>query len=416
MTFSSKASRQVMLTLPLIFSFILLCYLPATAQFTVSGRLLNQADKRAVPDASVFFNNATIGTKTDNNGDFTLPKVKPGKYELIISVVGFDIYRQTLSVNNGPVNLGDLEISARPIALKEVSIRSGVNSIWQRNYQWFKDGFLGRSPLAKECKILNPDILDFDYKAKTDSLFASSSDFLVIENSALGYKVKYLIDYFVRCDSGRKIHYEGSVLFENMKGTPAQEKRWLKRRQEVYQGSAMHFLRSAIYDRLEEEGFSVFQYAIYDNPARPSDSLIEAKIKRFKNKIKSENSRYGDSLSYWLKKLKAPKILHSLLNFPLKGNEIISLTSQKGIYALGCENDGLYIMYNRIHYFPKSGSLGSLTSPYNDKKTLLNFDSPFVLFDNNGWVINPNALSITGAWSKNRVAGLLPTDYEPFSR
>ena len=415
MTFSSKATRQVILTLPIILSFIFLYDLPATAQYTVSGRLLNQADKKPIPDASVFFNNATIGTKTDNNGDFTLPNIKPGKYELIISVVGFDIYRQTVSVDNGRVDLGNLEISAKSIALKEVRIRSGTNSIWQRNYQWFKDGFLGTSSLAKDCKILNPDILDFDYKAKTDSLFASTSDFLVIENNALGYKIKYLVDNFVRCDSGRKIHYEGSVLFENMKGTPGQEKRWLKRRQEVYEGSAMHFLRSVICDCLDDEGFRVFQYAIYANPERPPDSLIEAKIKRFRNKIKSENSRYRDSLSFWVKKSKAPKILHSLLNFPLNGNEIVSRTRQKGIYALGCENDGLYIMYNKTHHFPKNGNLGFVANPYNDYSTLLNFNSPFVLFDNNGWIINPNALSITGAWGKSRVAGLLPTNYDPVS-
>jgi hypothetical protein len=413
---SFKIYRQVILTVSISLSLIFLCHLPVAAQFTVSGRLLNKADKKDVSDASVFFNNATIGAKTNNNGNFTLLNVKPGTYELIISIIGFDTYHQTIRVNDGPVNLGNLEISARPIALKEVRIRSVINSIWRRNYQWFKDGFLGTSSLANECKILNPEILDFDYKAKTDSLSASSDDFLVIENNALGYKIKYLIDYFVRCDSGRKIHYEGSVLFENMKGTPGQEKRWQKRRQEVYQGSAMHFLRSAIYNRLDDEGFRVFQYAIYSNPGRPSDSLIQAKIKRFRSKIKSENSRYRDSLTFWLKKSEFPKMLHSLLNFPLNGNEIVGRTDRKGIYTLGCENDGLYIMYNKTHHFPKNGNIDFLTSRYNDYSTLLNFNSLFVIFDSNGWVINPNGLAVIGAWSKNRVAGLLPTDYDPFQQ
>jgi hypothetical protein len=392
-------------------SFIVFCHLSVNAQFIIKGRVLNGVDKKVVANASVFLSNATIGTKTNADGNFILQNVKPGKYELVVSIIGFYTYHQTIVVNNSPLTLMDIEISVKTEVLKEVRIKSGVDAHWQRNYEWFKDGFLGTSSLAKKCKILNPGVLDFDYDEKTDSLTVTSGDFLIIENSALGYKVKYLVDSFVRGNYGQNIHYVGSVLFEPMEGTPSQEQRWLKRREKVYEGSVMHFLRSSLNNGIEDEGFRVFQYAIYANPDRPADSLIEAKINRYKN-LKSKDTRYRDSLSFWVRKSELPKKLHSLKNFPLNEKDIIRLTDQKGIYGLGCENDGLYITYNKTRRFPKKGDLTLLNSPYNNESTLLRFNSPYVLFDNNGWIINPNSISFTGLWSNNRVAGLLPVDYE----
>lgn len=405
--------RHAILRLSIGISLIILWQLPAAAQGRVSGKVISQADKKAVSHASVFLSNATIGTETDDKGNFVLLNVKPGKYEIVVSIVGFQTYHQPVTINNSRLDLGIIEVSPKPIILKEVRIRSGNNAAWQRNYQWFKEGFLGTTMLANACKIINPEALNFNYKTLTDTLTASTDDFLIIENNALGYRVKYLVEHFIRCDSGRKINYEGAVLFENMKGTSSQEKRWLKKRREVYEGSGMHFLRSAIADRLDEEGFRVFQYAIYANPAREPDSLIKAKISRFTKRIRSKNSIYRDSLSFWKNQLSLPKILHSLMHFPLNGGEFTGRTEQRGIYALGCENDGLYIIYNKDRHFPKNAGMGFLTNPDNDSHTLISFNSSFVFFDGNGWILDPASLSLTGAWTRNRVAGMLPTDYTP---
>jgi hypothetical protein len=70
-------------------------------------------------------------------------------------------------------------------------------------------------------------------------------------------------------------------------------------------------------------------------------------------------------------------------------------------------------MFSKVRNFPKNGNIGDLNSPYNNSSTLLTFNSLFALFDNNGWLIDPGSLSITGIWGKNKVAGLLPTDYDP---
>lgn len=394
--------------LPILWVWMLLFSLNAQSQ--VFGRIVNQADKAGIANASVFFDSATIGTTTDGKGQFTLPNVKPGKYNLVVTVLGFSPFKKELTIENSPIDLGTISLVPKPVALKEVRVVSN-NAVWQRNFEWFRTSFLGTTGLANDCKIVNPKILDMVYKSRSDSLIVTSDDFLVIENRDLGYRVKYLVDEFTRSDSGRKVHYQGPVLFEEMSGTPAQRNRWLKNRREVYEGSAMHFLRSALADRLDENGFRVFQYSIYSNPNRPPDSLISAKLQRFKKRTKSK--AYRDSLSYWTDKWKSPKILHALLNFPLTAAEVVRRTNQKGIFALSCENDGLYIIYDKNRHFPARGDMDFLTSRYNENSTLITINTLYVLFDNSGWVINPNEMSVTGAWTKNRVAGLLPLDYDP---
>ncbi|MDB5134414.1 MAG: hypothetical protein JWP37_1017, partial [Mucilaginibacter sp.] len=379
------------------------------------GKVINHADKKSVPNANVFLSNASVGDKTNSDGIFTLTHAKPGKYNLVVSIVGFETYHQAITVNNTSIALPDIEIRAKSIALQEVSIKPTQDPDRGRNYEWFKDEFLGTSDRAKDCKILNPEVLNLDYDDANSTLSASSYDFLIVENKALGYRVKYLLSSFIKDKNARKLHFEGSVLFEELKGTPAQQRRWLKSRQEVYEGSQMHFLRSVLSNRLDEEGFRVLQYASYENPERPPDSLIDAKIAFYK-KTRSSHKNYSDSLADWTKKSKRPKILKKLMSYPLQQADVVQLTDQKGIYALGCEYDALHITYNEEHHFPKNGRLNHLDDRANKETTIFNFNEPFVLFDRNGGILNLQSFSQVGAWGWDRVAELLPLDYEPLPK
>ena len=157
--------------------FILILPIECFAQWTISGRVIGHSDKKPVANASVFLSNATVGSKTADNGTFILYNAKPGKYELVVSVIGFETYRQTIIVSNSNISLPDILISSKTIALKEVSIKFKTDPNREKYYNLFKDEFLGTSEIAKECKILNPKILDLDYDDVTNTLTASSYDF-----------------------------------------------------------------------------------------------------------------------------------------------------------------------------------------------------------------------------------------------
>jgi hypothetical protein len=383
--------------------------------FAIKGKVLNGITKKPVADASVFLNNATVGDKTANDGTFILQNAKPGNYQLVISIIGFETYTQNISVNSD-INLRDILISPQTITLNEVKIKSKAIPQY---YKWFKDEFLGTSALANQCKILNPEVLDLSYDAAQSTLSASSQGFLEIENAALGYKIKYLLNDFSlenKDKNDKRLHFDGSALFEEMKGTRSQQRRWWERRKEVYKNSAMHFLRAALADQITNEGFRALRIARYANPERPADSLIEAKIAFYK-KLRSEKADLHDSLSYWIKKSRLKKIIEKMDLLPLKKEDIIKPTDQQGLFAIGFgrKTDELFITYNKNQFFNLKTNELQLTNDGNKENTLVSFAAPYAFFDNNGNIIVPGSLVFTGVWARERMAELLPVDYEPQS-
>ena len=193
-----------------------------------------------------------------------------------------------------------------------------------------------------------------------------------------------------------------------MKGSAGEERHWLQRRQEVYEGSQMHFLRSAMANGLERDGFRVLR--VMANPQRPAESVIREKLELY-GSLKNDK-RFRDSLNYWQKKASLPKLLDKLSTLSLKKEDIITGPDAHGLYTLGASGDALFITYNKYHHY-NHGGLSMLAAADNKDNTLLIFNSPATAFDKNGSLLNPAALAYEGAWSNNRVSALLPSDYEP---
>jgi hypothetical protein len=294
--------------------------------------------------------------------------------------------------------------------------------------------------LAEDCRIVNPEILDLYYDKKDDVLTASSGDFLKIKNNSLGYNIKYLVKDFkldnrpttkirlsstgsvliepIRDTIAKKFRlgYTGSILFEEMTGTTAQLKEWKKAREKVYRGSVMHFLRSLVENRLDEEGFKVLRLEEIENPDRPNDSLVQAKIIFYENQ-KSLGKNQRDSLSFWVKKAKLPKMVTKLNLTPLYKKDIVSYTAEPGQFALsaGKVNDQLFITYNARGNFDYNFRPEYINSPNNKETTLLKFRKGYAIFNSNGWMA-PDSVVFSGVWGVKRVPELLPLDYQPSSQ
>jgi len=73
---------------------ILLCFLfiqnSFSQQFYIRGRVTDGETQLPLKGASVYINNTTKGSITDNNGDFELGPFEPGRYEVVASYVGYD--------------------------------------------------------------------------------------------------------------------------------------------------------------------------------------------------------------------------------------------------------------------------------------------------------------------------------------
>ncbi len=342
-------------------------------QFQVTGKVVDKADQKPIPGASVFLSNASVGTATSPEGNFTLSNVRGGQYELVVSIVGYETYRQQIMVAEN-LSLATIQITIRISRLNEVTI--SPNAEWEHNYAMFKEEFLGVSVYAQDCKILNPEVLDLQYEKIGRVLSASSQDFLIIENNALGYRVKYLLNNFEKNYNEGSLYYTGSASFEDLQGKKSLLKRWTRNRLAVYKGSSMHFLRSVIADRVKEEGFQVLRLVRKPNP---------------------KYTGYGD------------KFIDAVDAHPLLTNAYAKPTDKKGLFVLTFD-DCLFVKYNGGRRFTDESTNEAGFGLIN---TTITFDKPYAAFDNNGIFIDPAATSFNGAWGRSRMASLLPVDYEP---
>lgn len=385
-------------------AFVLLCPLFVLAQSaTITGKVVHGESKSPLANASVFLNNATYGTSTAEDGTFTLSGVKPGQYELIVTVVGYEDYAQTVQVGNVPLKL-DISLTQKVLMLREVVISS--NADWKKNYEQFRREFIGTTENSKLCKVLNPRVLNLNYHRSKQRLEADADEFLVVENRALGYRTKYLLKNYVSDAIEHTIQYSGRALFENLPGSAEQKKVWKHKREEAYYGSPQHFFRSLYKDKLKEEGFEAHDFTRALNHERPPEELIQQKIKRYK-----ETNR--DSVMHWYKLSNLTKWSdENVVKIPYQSMEILRSTPEAGIYAIAFPHF-LYVVYTKKHELTEFKDVYRPLDMENFETSIITLYGSYALFDNNGTVISNPAPLYEGTWSKAKLCDLLPVDYEP---
>ncbi|WP_191164669.1 carboxypeptidase-like regulatory domain-containing protein [Mucilaginibacter glaciei] len=370
---------------------------------TITGKIISAASKAPVPKASVFLSNATFGTATDDEGNFSLRGVKPGQYDLVVTTLGFEEYSKKILVGAQAITL-NIELTPKIMMMKSVTIIS--NADWKKNYEQFKKDFIGTTDNAKECKVINPRVLDLIYYRKKQELQASADEFLIMENYALGYRVKYLLNNFSSNNISRMIEYSGKILFEELPGSESQKKKWKQRREDTYYGSAQQFYRSLYKNTLTEDGFVIYNFSRVLNQDRFPEEFIQKKFKQFKDINR-------DSAVFWQRQNDVPKwAQENLMKPPLAANRVLRSTEQEGLYVVTFPYL-LYVIYTKKReetYFRDIYRPLDMENYETSVITLL--QQPYILFDRNGSVLG-NAPLYEGTWSKAKLANMLPVDYEP---
>ncbi|MCC8426761.1 carboxypeptidase-like regulatory domain-containing protein [Mucilaginibacter sp. UR6-11] len=221
--------------------------------YTITGTVKNSKGEK-IQSATVFIAGSEKITITDGQGYFKFNTIAAGTYQLVVNMLGYASAKQNVIVKDKSETV-ELTLGEKEILLGEVVI--GDKSIREKHLKTFVKYFMGQSDNAKYCKIINPELLEFS-TAKS-ILKATTSDFLIIENSTLGYRIKYLLKLFQYDHSKDVTNYEGDCIFEQLNGTPQQQLTWQKNRKEAYEGSLMHYLRSLYAGTSRKEGFLVYK-------------------------------------------------------------------------------------------------------------------------------------------------------------
>jgi len=242
--------RRVFIFLLLLSSFM------AGAQFTVSGRIIDSATKEPLSGASVFCQNTTVGTATNKQGEFSL-QLKSGGYELIISYSGFQT--KQLQISNADSKIPDIEMIKEEKSLGEVVIKSSneVKDGWEKYGSFFLEHFIGATPNAAKCTLMNPEVLKFYFLKKSNKLRVLATEPLQLENKALGYNMRYQLDSFMYHYNTDINLYRGYCLYSEMEGNDSLKKAWYFNRRNAYFGSKLQFMRSYYDSTLTEDGFVI---------------------------------------------------------------------------------------------------------------------------------------------------------------
>ncbi|HMH34649.1 MAG TPA: carboxypeptidase-like regulatory domain-containing protein [Puia sp.] len=226
--------------------------------FVVKGVVIDEKTKQPLANASVFCQNTTIGTTSNNEGAFFL-RLSSGGYDLVVSYTSYETRLMRISNGNKENDSLVIELKQQDKSMTEVVVAGSaeVADGWNKYGQFFLNNFIGTTPNATDCNIENKDALKFYFYKKRNKLKVKSKDDLIITNNALGYKIKYQLDSFVYDYNSSISSYTGYPLFETLTGTPEQEQYWKKNRFRSYIGSRLHFMRSWYDSTLKDEGYEL---------------------------------------------------------------------------------------------------------------------------------------------------------------
>lgn len=230
----------------------------AIAQYgTLQGRIIDSKTLRPLPFASVYINNTTIGTTSDEDGDYLLQEIPTGTHEFIVSYIGYQIYKTKIHIIIDQHINSNVRLTQVPTNLSEVNVKSTVDKKWKRQLGTFKKIFFGTTPFTKSCTIHNPWVIEFN-EDKKGTLTATTSAPLDIENLALGYRINYQLTAFSADLSNYKI--SGYTQFKEIETNDSLlSSLWTARRKEIYVGSSRHLFKSIIDRQTSENGFLILK-------------------------------------------------------------------------------------------------------------------------------------------------------------
>ena len=375
-------------------------------------------EKGPLENVAVYLNNTMLGTTTNADGEFSIP-VKEGQYELIVSYLGYKKINYSLNTTTYTKPLV-FALEENQNVLDEIIIKKTVyDDEWKYNLASFKKHFIGTTELSIDCKILNPEVLHFEYNAKENILTAFARKPLQLKHKNLGYLITYELESFVR--NKNYITYLGYSRYQELKGRKRKQKRWKKNRLKAYNGSVTHFLKSLLNDTFTNEGFIVNQFKRVPNPERPSEDDIKKarEVMRLNKSLvidfsRKENKALTTLDSAWvtIKKARLPKSRDYLYKSKLKKDDI--LTFKNHAYYLSFDNN-LSIVYTK-----EKEEMAFITrNAFSKKRDPLYQTSSFIplkkdiILDIRGVLVNPLEVFLEGYWSYEKFGNSLPLDYVP---
>ena len=394
-----------------VVSFLLVAF-SSFAQKTIKGVVLDADKGKPISNASVFLNTTSIGAVTNAEGNFILT-VPNGRFDLIVSSIGYETYNQTISSATVPDNL-TIRLKLKSELMQTVIVEPYEKDGWEKWGKFFLENFIGTSANALNCRIRNTNVIHFRNSKKKNELTAIADEPLIIENKALGYTLRYQLESFTYNFKDRYLLYTGYPFFQPMKGGPVKQRRWEKRRTEAYFGSMMQFMRSVYLNKIAQENFEVRSLQKIPNIEK---QRVKALYSTNQQRTKRNDGTFvvttinQDTATYY-DHILAQEDYKDVIGRNLLPGDSIAYGIDSFTAGLEFSNYLLVIYKNKLapleyrQQFPKS------STAMMSQIVLIN-QRP-VEIEANGSYYNPVDLMSTGYWAwSEKIAMMLPFDYVP---
>lgn len=343
------------------------------AQNKISGKVIDKEDSEPIIGAQIFLSGTTIGTVSDTDGNFVLTGIPDGIYELLVTSLGYSRVSSELNTNKIKPSYS-FTLEAQVYELNELTVVPNSDD-WNYNFSEFERIFIGQGPFAKDTKIKNKEVLNFDFDPETRVLTAYAYDKLTIENKALGYRISYFLESFTLDYKNNRTSYLGRPLFELMTSKRKRTRnKWKKNRALAYNGSFQHFVESLIENKASENGFTIRGEMRKDKSRYIGKEIISQDV--FFRQI--------DDSNYEL----------SFINF-------LNVTYENEY------EDKTYLYYI-------SSSLSSnnrmLTLP---QTSMLTLNTPSVKIHKSGYIYDSLAILFDGYWGFEKMSDTVPLNFHP---
>ena len=376
-------------------TLVLLSTVSLFSQTRIDGRIVDKSTSEPLVGVNVFFSKTTWGATTDDNGFYTLTNIPAGQYELVVSMIGYEVEREQMIIKSDERFTLNFRLQSRAILMSEINVTAKTDRVWKKSYDRFRRSFLGTSKNGESCLILNEFVLTFDdsgqyFKAKANQP-------IQIENPELGYRITYILDDFEI--DGTEVRYAGDHYYESMSSkSKRQLKKWEKNRKKAYNGSLRHLLKT-LTDRFDlrftfNEGMIIQNDNWNSIAGRKKDPLV----------------REGFSISMNKKDLFGTSLIIEDEYKPLRSDTLVFPGATYEQPLLSFEGR-MMVVYMKES--PELAYMMENDSPSSYKQTsylLLRADS--VYYDRDGRYFEPYMIEQQGYSSWERIGDQLPFNYE----
>ena len=376
-------------------TLVLLLTVSLFSQTRIDGRIVDKSTSEPLVGVNVFFSKTTWGATTDDNGFYTLTNIPAGQYELVVSMIGYEVEREQMIIKSDERFTLNFRLQSRAILMSEINVTAKNDRVWKKSYDRFRRSFLGTSKNGESCLILNEFVLTFDDNGQYFK--AKASQPIRIENPELGYRITYILDDFEI--DGTEVRYAGDHYYESMSSkSKRQLKKWEKNRKKAYNGSLRHLLKT-LTDRFDlrftfNEGMIIQNDNWNSIAGRKKDPLV----------------REGFSISMNKKDLFGTSLIIEDEYKPLRSDTLVFPGATYEQPLLSFEGR-MMVVYMKES--PELAYMMENDSPSSYKQTsylLLRADS--VYFDRDGRYFEPYMIEQQGYSSWERIGDQLPFNYE----